>query len=67
MTAVSLISESDDDEAFLRQLIFPEEDRHRFTATPWRGGYRWFRSPNIVCLEHYRADKTKTAPKLKAS
>ena len=44
----------DGDEAFLRQLIFPEEDRHRFTATPWHGGYRWFRSPNVVVIEHSR-------------
>jgi hypothetical protein len=56
-----------DDEAFLRRLIFPEEDRHRFTATPWRGGYRWFRSPNVVCIEHYRAAEMKPAPRLKAS
>jgi hypothetical protein len=57
----------DDDEAFLRRMIFPEEDRHRFTATPWRGGYRWFRSANIVCLEHYRIAEIKPAPQLKAS
>jgi hypothetical protein len=44
----------EDDEAFLRRLIFPEEDRHLFTTAPWRGGYRWFRSPNVVCLEKYR-------------
>ncbi len=44
----------DEDEAFLCQLIFPEEDRHRFTATPWHRGYRWFRSPNVVAIERYR-------------
>lgn len=48
-----------DDEVFLRRLIFPEEDRHRFTATPWRGGFRWFRSDNVVCLEHYRRLKVE--------
>jgi hypothetical protein len=57
----------DDDEAFLRRLIFPEEDRHQFTATPWRGGYRWFRSPNVVCLERYRTVERKPSPRLKAS
>jgi hypothetical protein len=56
----------DDDEAFLRQLIFPEEDRHRFTATPWRGGFRWFRSPNVIPLEYYRR-AVETKPRLKAS
>jgi hypothetical protein len=44
----------EDDEAFLRRLIFPEEDRHVFTTTPWGGGYRWFRSPNVICLEKVR-------------
>jgi hypothetical protein len=43
-----------EDEAFLRQVVFPEEDRHRFTAAPWRGEFRWFRSPNVVPIEHYR-------------
>jgi hypothetical protein len=43
-----------DDEAFLRTIIFPEEDRHVFTTAPWNGGYRWFRAPNVVCLEQYR-------------
>jgi hypothetical protein len=51
----------DDDEEFLRRMIFPEEDRHRFTATPWRGGYRWFKSPNVISIERYkRAIETKT-------
>ena len=58
----------EDDEAFLRRIIFPEEDRHLFTSTPWRGGYRWFRSENIVCIEHYRRPtEAKPAPRLKVS
>jgi hypothetical protein len=44
----------EEDEAFLQKLIYPEEDRHLFTTVPWRGGYRWFRSPNVVCMEKYR-------------
>jgi hypothetical protein len=36
-------------------------------SAEWKGGYRWFRSENIVCLEHYRAIKTKSAPQSKAS
>jgi hypothetical protein len=41
--------------ATLRATIFPEEDRHKFTQAKWRqGGFRHFRDPKIVCLEHYR-------------
>jgi hypothetical protein len=45
-----------EDEAFLRRFVMPEEDRPLFTSAKWTetGGYRWFRSPNVVCLEHYR-------------
>jgi hypothetical protein len=36
-------------------LIYPEEDRHKFTSEPWRGeGFRHFQNPRIVCIEHYR-------------
>jgi hypothetical protein len=42
------------DEEFLRSVVVPEEDRHRFTSTHWRGEYRWFRSSNIVPIEHWR-------------
>jgi hypothetical protein len=41
-------------EEFLRNLTWPEEDRHLYTSAPWSGGYRWFRSPNVICLEKYR-------------
>ena len=51
--------DEDEDEAFLQRLIFAEEDRHLFTTTPWCGGYRWFRSPNVVCLEKVRRLKAK--------
>jgi hypothetical protein len=52
--------EDAEDEAFLRQFVLPEEDRLRLHAPMgWSNsrGYRWFRSPNIVCLEHYRRVK----------
>jgi hypothetical protein len=42
------------DEAFLREWTIPEEDRAKYTSQPWSGEFRWFRSPNVVCLEHYR-------------
>jgi hypothetical protein len=46
--------ESGDDETFLRELVFPEEDRRLFTTAAWSGGFRWFRSPNVVPIEKYR-------------
>jgi hypothetical protein len=45
---------SAEDEAFFRQFVFPEEDRHLFTTAPWTGEYRWFRSPNVIPLEQWR-------------
>ena len=44
----------DPGEGFLQNYTCPEEDRHLFTSVPWGGGYRWFRSPNILPLEQYR-------------
>jgi hypothetical protein len=38
------------DESFFRRIVFPEEDRHLFT----HGGFRWFRSPNVVPIEHWQ-------------
>jgi hypothetical protein len=26
---------------------------------PWTGGWRWFRSANIVCIEHWRRKKAQ--------
>jgi hypothetical protein len=52
-----VISHDDEegDDLLLRRLILCEEDRRRlFPATPWTGGYRWFKSPNVVDLEAYR-------------
>jgi hypothetical protein len=41
-------------DALMQAITFPEEDRRLFTAAGWDGEYRWFRSPNVICLEHYR-------------
>ena len=40
-----------EDEAFLRQFVFPEEERPLWTMATWDGSYRWFQSPNVICLE----------------
>jgi hypothetical protein len=50
----------EDDEVFLRTVVFPEEERRLFTTTPWGGGFRWFRSANIVPIEKYREMKRKS-------
>ena len=39
------------DDAFLREWTIPEEDRTKYTSQPWTGEFRWFRSPNVICLE----------------
>jgi hypothetical protein len=55
---VSTISEAlaryEDEHGYARQLILPEEDRVKYTSAKWEGGYRWFKSPNVVCLEKVR-------------
>ena len=49
------IEGDEDDEAFLRSLIRPEEDRRRLHPEhPWLGGYRWFRPANVIPMERYR-------------
>lgn len=48
------------DEAFLRAMTFPEEERANWTASPWRGEFRWFQSPNVVALEKWRQTHGKT-------
>ena len=45
-----------EDEKFLREVVFPEEDRHLFTSARWRGEFRWFRSANVVPLEYWRRE-----------
>jgi hypothetical protein len=43
------------DQDWRRQYQIAEEDRLRLTSVGWdRVGYRYFRSPNVVCIEHYR-------------
>jgi hypothetical protein len=42
------------------QLTMPEEDRRAHpTAPQWAGGYRWFRSTNVVDLQRYRSPAEK--------
>jgi hypothetical protein len=43
-----------EEDSFLREWTIPEEDRAKYTTQPWAGEYRWFRSPNVICLERYQ-------------
>jgi hypothetical protein len=54
-TLADLLAKYEADHQFLRRFTLPQEDRAMVTDAPWPGGYRWFRSPNVVCLEKVRA------------
>jgi hypothetical protein len=45
---------------WLQGWTFAEEDRHLYTSEPWRGGFRWFRSPNVVPIERWRRTRCVT-------
>ena len=55
-------AEDEDDDTFMRRITYCEEERRLRTSTPWSGGYRWFRSPNVVPIERYQAAKKKPRP-----
>jgi hypothetical protein len=47
--------EADEDEAYMRSLTRCEEDRRRLHPDiEWCGGFRWFRSVNVIPLERFR-------------
>ena len=49
-----------DDNDFNRKFIMSEEDRRAYpTARQWNGGYRWFRSTNVIDLQNYRSPAEK--------
>lgn len=56
------LNEDEEDEALLRTLIRPEEDRPNRTTNPRVGGFRWFRSPNVICLEKVRLRQRTGSP-----
>ena len=64
---LELVQRYDDQHAFLRQFVVPEEDRHRFTSVKWAGEYRWFRSPNVVCIEKARLVRSRRAQEASAA
>jgi hypothetical protein len=52
----------DPDDELVRRLVVPEEDRRRLTSRPSGMACRWFRTPNIVPIEHYRLSGRPPAP-----
>ena len=55
------------DETFWQRMTLPVEECLKRGIEKPAGGYRWFRSPNIIPIEHYRAPEKKPAPRQKAS
>lgn len=54
----ALAPEDEEDLALLHQYMRSEEELRVYRKLmPWRGEHRWFRSPNIIPLEHYRAEE----------
>lgn len=51
-----------DTEDFHRKFTLPYEDRTKHASTKWPGGYRWFRSPNVIPIEHWRLKGQKRPP-----
>jgi hypothetical protein len=49
-------------EAFLRSITPPEEERRRYTSAPWSGGFRWFRSANVIPIEQRRRRRQDDEP-----
>jgi hypothetical protein len=58
-TLRELVEHYDQQHEFLRRFTIPEEDRAKYTSARWNGGYRWFRSPNVLCLEKFRQLKMR--------
>jgi hypothetical protein len=60
-TFVDRLAEYDREHALLRECTIPEEDRGKYTSAKWTGEYRWFRSPNVICLEKVRLLRNRPA------
>ena len=41
---------------FFRSMMFPEEERRRYTSQPWDGSFRWFKAENVLCRQRPRGD-----------
>jgi hypothetical protein len=50
----------DGEDAFWRKLTLPQEDRLA-AGLSWKGGYRWFRSANVIPIEQHRRRKARSS------
>lgn len=64
MTSHIIQDNDDEDLALLRKFMRPEEDLREYRRRmPWTGGFRYFRSANVLCIEHYRSAVPKPPPR----
>jgi hypothetical protein len=48
------LREDDEDMTVLRLCMRPEENLREYRRrVPWKGEFRYFRSDNVVCIEHH--------------
>jgi hypothetical protein len=48
-------SQNQPQRAFYRRFLMPEESRLLYPHAPaWSGGFRWFKSENVIDLQQYR-------------
>jgi hypothetical protein len=47
---------SEAEEAFWQKLTLPQDDLRRADRA-YSGGYRWFRDPNVLPMEHWRHER----------
>jgi hypothetical protein len=66
-TSKAIIRTYSVEEEFFRHLVIPEEDLEpEVRWARWRRrGMRWFRSPNVIPIEHYRRPPTAPIPRTK--
>jgi len=49
------------EDTFWRRMVLPQEERMAL-GIRYHGGYRWFRSPNVVPIEQARRRLRERAP-----
>jgi hypothetical protein len=54
MGTTKIRGDVDGDGAFWRLMTLPVEDRMQLYSGERWPGYRWFRSENVVALEHFK-------------
>lgn len=62
VSLLELVRLHDEEQAWLRQFVVPEEQRSQLTSAAWGGEYRWFLAENVVCIEKVRAVRQATLP-----